>query len=128
MAKKRLLKEMPNTAFALVLAGGMLILIGGFVMEMLTVALPFAGMMMGGIQYLSIGWSAAAVFIGIICGITVIISAVIMRTRDANRLLTWAIIALVASAVSLVGGGGLVIGFVLALAGSVIGLMQSSNS
>ncbi len=128
MAKKRLLKEMPNTAFALVLAGGVLILIGGFVMEMLTVVLPFTGMMMGGIQYLSIGWSAAIGLVGIICGIIVIISAIIMRTRDANRLMTWAIIALVASAVSVVGSGGLVIGFVLALAGSVTGLMQSSNS
>ncbi len=127
MAKKRLLKELPTAAFALVLAGGVLILIGGFVASMISTNVPFTVMMMGAGPYYYSGWGVAAGLIGIICGIMVIVSAAALRTRDANKLTTWAIVALVASSVSVISSGGFIVGFVLALAGSVLGLMHGSD-
>lgn len=127
MAKKRLLKELPTAAFALVLAGGVLILIGGFVASMISTNVPFTVMMMGAGSYYYSGWGVAAGLIGIICGIMVIVSAAALRTRDANKLTTWAIVALVASSVSVISSGGFIVGFVLALAGSVLGLMHGSD-
>jgi hypothetical protein len=106
--------NLPVEAYVLVLIGGILMLLGGAAFAILG-AVVFSLVSLAGVGSL-IG------IIGIISGIIVILSALMMKSKDAQRVRLWSAIALIFSIVSIANGGGFVIGFILGLVGSVMGL------
>jgi hypothetical protein len=74
----------------------------------------------------SSGLGALTGIVGIITGIIMIVSAVMVNTTDKSKIKTWSIIGLVFSIVSLLGGGGVIIGFLLGLIGGILGLTYKS--
>ena len=106
--------NMPIEAYVLVLIGGILMLLGGAVFAFLgavifsLISLAAVGSLLG--------------IIGIISGIIVIFSALMMKSKNVQRVRMWSAIALIFSIVSIANGGGFVIGFLIAIVGSVIGL------
>jgi len=103
----------PTAAFVLVLIGGVFTLLGGIV-------LSIAG---GIVTFFLAGIGAAFGLIGIISGILMIVAAVLMNNTDISKVHMWSIVALVFTLVGLMNGGGFVIGFILGLIGSILGLV-----
>ncbi|MCL4363361.1 DUF6114 domain-containing protein [Candidatus Marsarchaeota archaeon] len=103
----------PTAAFVLLLIGGIFVLLEGLVMSAI-----------GALATLifSSGLGALTGIVGIITGIIMIVSAVMVNTTDKSKIKTWSIIGLIISIVSLLGGGGLIIGFLLGLIGGILGL------
>lgn len=106
--------NLPVEAYVLVLIGGILMLLGGAIFAILG-AVVFSFISLAGVGSL-IG------LIGIISGIIVIFSALMMKSKNVQRVRLWSAIALIFSIVSIANGGGFVIGFILGLVGSVMGL------
>jgi len=114
--------ERPTAAFVLSLIGGILILIGSLISSIL--AGLFGGLLM--IAPFLGGLGALVIFIavlGVIFGIIVIIGAVMINSGDPSRVRTGSIVVLIFSILSLFTGGGFIIGFILALVGSILGLV-----
>lgn len=115
--------EKPTSAFILSLIGGILILLSGLVFAVffgllgaMVSLVPIIGAPFGG---LLIGLG----IVGLIFGILVIIGAFMINSGEKGKVTTGSIIVLVFSILSLfVVGGGFIIGFLLALIGSILGL------
>ncbi|MCL4411602.1 hypothetical protein M1329_01555, partial [Candidatus Marsarchaeota archaeon] len=60
--------------------------------------------------------------LGIVSGIIMILASVMLYNTNVSKVKTWSIIALVFSIISLGAFGGFVIGFILGLIGSILGL------
>jgi hypothetical protein len=121
-------------AFLLSLIGGVLILLGGFVV--LGVALigfsgmTFMGSMMGHMEgYMMggfglFGWLGSVVaLIGIASGIIVLYGAFTLRSRPKERT-TWGALILAFSLISLLGSGGFLIGAILGILGGILALAE----
>jgi len=126
--------EETNGAFLLSLIGGVLILIGGFVVLGLALigsfGMPFTGYMMGHMEgYMMggfglLGWlSYVAALIGIASGIIVLYGAFTLRSRPKERT-TWGALILAFSLISLLGSGGFLIGAILGILGGVLALAE----
>ncbi len=104
----------PTAAFVLTLLGGIFVLLGGIAVTMLgaAVTLFFAHAAIGGLLGL----------LGIIAGIIIIVAAVLLNSTDESRVKEWSVVALVLTIISIVNGGGFIIGFILGLVGSILGL------
>jgi len=117
------LGEKPTAAFVLSLIAGVLILLGGIVGAILGL---IGGAMVGMVP--GFGWLGGLIvalgFLGLIFGIIVIFGAVMINSGKRDKVKTGSIIVLIFSILSLfVGGtGGFVIGFILGLVGSILGL------
>ncbi|MEM1583633.1 MAG: hypothetical protein QXF28_03445 [Nitrososphaerota archaeon] len=114
--------ERPTAAFVLSLIGGILILLGSIVTAIF--AGIFGGAMMivpflGGLGALVIAMG----ILGIIFGIIILIGAIMVNSSNPSRVRTGSIIVLVFSILSLLSGGGFIVGFILALIGSILGLV-----
>ncbi|MCS7129839.1 MAG: hypothetical protein NZ872_00280 [Archaeoglobaceae archaeon] len=115
--------EKPTSAFILSLIGGIFILLSGLVFAVffgllgaMVSLVPIIGAPIGG---LLIGLG----IVGLIFGILVIIGAFMINSGEKGKVTTGSIIVLVFSILSLfVVGGGFIIGFLLGLIGSIIGL------
>ena len=105
----------PTAAFALVLIGGILVLIGGLV----TLALGAVTSVVSSIGGLGVATDGA---LGLIFGVIMIVSALMLNNTDKKKVTMWSVIALIFSLLSLANGGGFVIGFILGLIGSILGL------
>ncbi len=121
-AKSINVQSKPTAAFILTLIGGIFVLLGGIVIS-------FLGAIFGGITTVSMFGAAmgaaAGLVIGLaslISGIIIILAAIFMNSTNQSKVKTWSIIALVFAIVSLIDGGGFVLGFLLALIGSILGL------
>jgi hypothetical protein len=128
-----------TAAFALSLAGGVLILLGGGMswMWFMFGASNFGGMMggmmddfegmMGGYQgmmsnfSIPLGFMTILSLLGLLSGIAVIIGAIMLNTRPREHI-TWGTIILVFSIISFAGMGGFWIGALLGIAGGAITL------
>jgi len=119
-------------AFLLSLIGGVLILIGGFVVcglaLMWSLGMPFMGSMMEHMTgYMMegfglLGWlSCAAGLIGIVSGIIVLYGAFTLRSSPKERT-TWGALILAFSLISLLGSGGFLIGAILGILGGILAL------
>ncbi|HUC39155.1 MAG TPA: hypothetical protein VL944_03435 [Candidatus Acidoferrum sp.] len=109
----RTVRHKPSAAFILVLLGGILILIGG---------LAVAGIGAAASSLLSLGaLGGLAGTIGVVSGLIVIFSAFMIHSTNPGRVHLWSLIALIFCIISIANGGGFVIGFILALVGSIIG-------
>lgn len=114
--------ERPVAAFVLSLIGGILILLGSIVTAL------FAGIFGGVMMFFPFlgGLGALIIFIGIlglIFGIIILVGAVMIYSNNPSRIRTGSIIVLVFSILSLFTGGGFIIGFILTLIGSILGLV-----
>jgi hypothetical protein len=115
--------ERPTAAFVLSLIGGIFILIGSLV------AFAFAGILGGAMMFLPFlgGFGALLIILGIlgvIFGIIIIIGAVMINSGDPSKVRAGSILVLIFSILSLLTtGGGFLIGFILALIGSILGLV-----
>ena len=103
----------PTAALVLVLIGGIFTLLGGIAVAIIGSAVTF---------FLS-GIGATLGLIGIISGIIMIVAAVLMNNTDISKVHMWSIIALIFTIIGLANGGGFIIGFILGLIGSILGLV-----
>lgn len=103
--------EKPKTAFILSLVGGIMILLVGF-LEILRRY----------IRDVNPGLFVGAGFLGVAWGTSIIIGSVMLYTRPEQHT-RWSIMVLAFSFLSWVGTlGGLFIGFILGLAGGILGI------
>ena len=120
-------------AFGLSLASGILILLGsGLGMGWALMGRPYFGGFYGGMMggsyypYMMGGYygSYFSVFgiIGLVSGIVILASALLMRSRPYPERRTFGVLILVFSLVSLAGMGGFFIGAVLGIVGGILAL------
>ncbi len=107
----------PTAAFVLLLIGGIFVLLEGLALSAIGALATLI---------LSSGIGALTGVVGIITGIIMIVSALMVNTTDKSKIKTWSIIGLIVSIVSLLGGGGVIIGFLLGLIGGILGLTYKS--
>jgi len=102
--------EKPTAAFILSLIGGIFVLLGGIlVMVRRTILIG--------------GLSGVYRIIGIVWGILIIISAIMLNAQPAQHM-TWGILVLVFSFLSWFGArGGIIVGFILGLIGGILGII-----
>ena len=98
----------PTAAFVLVLIGGIFNLLGGIAVAIIGGAATF---------FLS------RIGVGIISGIIMIVAAVLMNNTNISKVHMWSEAALLFTIIGLASGGGFVIGFILGLMGSILGLV-----
>ena len=115
--------EKPTAAFVLSLIGGILILLGGIFGAIIGIIGGAAMSIVPGFGWLS-GLIIALGILGLIFGIIVILGAVMINSGERGKVRTGSILVLIFSILSLfVGGtGGFIIGFILSLIGSILGL------
>jgi hypothetical protein len=113
--------EKPTAAFVLSLLGSIFIIIGGLIY-----AVIFS--IIGGVfDFIGFGGLGAMAMImgvlGIVWGILTLVGAIMMNSEDKGRVRTGAILVLIFSILSWLGAaGGIFIGFLLGLIGSILGL------
>lgn len=118
--------ERPTAAFVLSLIGGIIYLLVGL---LIAVAAAFLGSISGLAGYSMAGMAVAAVGgIGLVSGALMIIGAVMVSSTSKSRVRTGSVIVLVFAIIgALFTFGGFIIGFILALIGSILGLTWSPS-
>ncbi len=112
--------ERPTAAYALSLIAGILIIINGAVVGFipgLITSIPGVSAVPGfvwGILYL-------VSIVGIVFGIIVLLSAVMLYRNPLSKT-TWGVLILIFSILSIVVGGGFLIGMILGIIGGALGL------
>lgn len=101
----------PTAAFVLSLMAGIFILLNGLYLVVIGAIFAFV--------FLAIGFAIA--IIGLIFGILVLLGAIMMYSKP-RQTKAWSAIVLVFSIISIVIGGGFIIGFILGIVGGAIGL------
>jgi len=112
----------PTAAFVLSLIGGLIYLIVGLIIVgASTIASSFTDI----VALPEIGTLLAVVGgIGVLCGLIMAVGAVLMYSESKSRVRLGAVLVLVFALVgALFTVGGFVIGFILALVGSILGLV-----
>lgn len=132
-------QSMHVTAFVLSLIGGIIILIGSLISSLLSAfGSPYGtyygmgpGRMVGfGFGY-GYGYNSGLItilsIISIVCGILVLLGAVMLNARPADHVV-WGVMILAFSLISFVGMGGYFIGAILGIAGGAIALSYRQPS
>lgn len=101
----------PTAAFAISLVAGIFILINGLVYAAIGSII--------GVLFPAIGVAIAAV--GLVFGIIVLIAAIMMYSKP-RQAKAWGAIVLVFSLLSIIIGGGFIIGMILGIVGGALGL------
>ncbi len=117
-------KNEPVTAFLFILIGGMFILILGVISAYFGPSRLPAGFVntSGVIGFLG-SFNLFYGFIGILSGLLLLVCSHELRTKDKMKIKVWSTIALGASVLSIFDFGGFIVGFIIAIIGSIIGLM-----
>ncbi len=103
----------PSVAFGLSFAGGIIVLLAGFIVMAIGAAFTFFIGGLGGVPGL----------FGVLCGILMMVGAVMLYARPSQHV-AWGTVVLVFSFLSWFGAlGGLLIGFILGLAGGILGIV-----
>ena len=122
--------EYPNIPSILALVGGVLIvLVDAFLLTVALVILPHLNYTnfvpprgyTGSPGNLVSGFVSALAVFGMICGVIVTLSAVLLRLKPDHRQ-TWGILVLVFSILSFFGFGGFIAGAVLGIVGAIMTL------
>jgi hypothetical protein len=120
--------QKPETAFILSLIGGILMLFGGLAYSSwLGNGGSYFGGMMGGSNGMMDGFGSMLgsmegySLVSLVAGIVVLVSALMLNSRPTEHL-TWGIIIVVFSAISLLGMGGFFVGAALGIAGGAMAL------
>lgn len=112
--------EKPTAAFVLSLIGAIFILINGLaVAAMFAAGGALVGIFLPGLGAMMMILGALAIVFGIIA----IIGAIMINSGERNKVRIGSVLVLIFSIISLVGGGGFIIGFILCLIGSILGLV-----
>ena len=112
------MKSYPSTAFILTLIGGIFILLNGlYDAAVLAFVGSVALSIIPGLGALLIAFAIIALLFGLV----IIFGAIRMRAAPESARM-WGIIVLIVSLISLVTGGGFVIGFILALVGGILAM------
>ena len=122
-------------AFVLSLVGGLVIIAGSVIMAFLWTSGSSYGMyygmgpgMMRGYWFgSSSGWMLGLFIVSLICGILVLIGAVMLNARPQEPV-AWGIVVLVFAIISFVGMGGYIIGALLGIAGGAIALSYRTSN
>lgn len=124
--------ERPGIAFVLSLVGGVLMVINGGVMFMFFMAGGWGpggimGGMMGGYQGMMgslgfpFGFMGGLMLVGLVAGIVVTVSVVMLNARPAEHW-AWGVVILVFSVISLLGMGGFLVGAILGIIGGAFAI------
>lgn len=125
-----------TTAFILSLIGGLIIVIGSAIEEILLVFGSYNGTYYGmgpgmmseyGFYGYGSGMMTGLSLIAIIFGVIVLIGAIMLNFRPTEHI-TWGIIILIFSVASFIGMGGYFIGAILGLAGGAIALSYRAST
>ncbi|MEM3733232.1 MAG: DUF6114 domain-containing protein [Candidatus Bathyarchaeia archaeon] len=114
-------KEKPTAAFIISLISGIFIILGGFAT---IVMMGTWGWMMGRMIH---GWFMPRIFVwigffGLISGIIVVISALMLNFKPENHV-AWGTLILLFSVLSIFGGaGGFAVGLILGVIGGILAL------
>jgi len=113
--------EKPTAAFVLSLLGAIFIIIGGLIYA---VIFSIIGGVFDFIGFGGLGAMAMLIgVLGVVWGILVLVGAIMMNSEDKSKVRTGAVLVLIFSILSWVGAaGGIFIGFLLGLIGSILGL------
>jgi hypothetical protein len=110
----------PTAAFILSLIGGIFILLWGLVLFAVGVAISNSTLGVFGGDVLIVGG------VEIVCGLIVMIAGILLYVNPEQHSM-FGVLVLVFSIVSLVGLGGLLLGFILALIGGILGITHKPN-
>ena len=111
----------PNTAFAFLLIGGILILIQGIIYGLIIISAGIAIATIHGAGFFG-GLLAVLGVILIIFGIILIRSALMVNTGEPNKVRSGSVISIIFGALSIFFGGGFYTGFILSIVGGILGL------
>lgn len=118
--------EKPTAAFVLSLIGAALIILNALILAFFTTLVGVALGVFGRALGVFLPRLGSLVFLlgvgGIAIGIIVLAGAFMINSEDKNRVTTGSIIVLVFSIMSFFIGGGFIIGFLLCIVGSILGL------
>ncbi|MEM0147640.1 MAG: hypothetical protein QW139_01320 [Candidatus Micrarchaeaceae archaeon] len=123
------LKIAPKAPFILMFTGGIIILFGGIlVMTMSSAMFTFMRI----VNYAVPIQTYPAFFfidgaVSILCGLIVIMAAILTNTRNIQQLKVWSVIGLSFGIVSLLAFGGFIVGFALTLLGSLVGMYTEAK-
>lgn len=114
--------EKPTAAFILSLLGAIFIIIGGLVYAIIFSIIGSIVSFIPGMEGLG-GTIAILGILGIVWGILTLVGAIMINSGDKSKVRTGSILVLIFSILSWFGAaGGLFIGFLLGLIGSILGL------
>jgi len=111
----------PNTAFAFLLIGGILILIQGIIYGLIIISAGIAIATIHGAGFFG-GLLAVLGVILIIFGIILIGGALMVNTGEPNKVRSGSVIGIIFGALSIFFEGGFYIGFMLSIIGGILGL------
>jgi hypothetical protein len=120
------IREKPLVSFALSLAGGILILIDAILLILLS-TLFLTSVVIYDHQMINIT-SLNPLFIiipliGIICSAVVIFGSILINTGDHSKVRLGGILVVIFSVISIIAGGGFLIGLILGLVGGILALV-----
>ncbi|MDE1868636.1 MAG: hypothetical protein KGH60_01575 [Candidatus Micrarchaeota archaeon] len=120
----------PTAAFILAVIGGLFVLAGGIIgilglnaAQGILGSLPTTTASSAAVSStITLGY--ALTILGVISGIVLVASGLMLYTTDMKKRKMWGIIAIVFAVISLSSLGGFIIGFVLALIGGILALVK----
>jgi hypothetical protein len=115
----------PTRAFNLSVAAGILIIINAVLLGAAATWFPWIIPTLPGSAGNSTVPFATLTAVGLICGIIVLIGALLLHSKPVNKK-TWGIIIAVFSVPSVIMGGGFIIGFILGIIGGVKALSRKT--
>jgi len=113
--------DRPTAAFVLSLIGGICYLVVGILLASASAVLgSVAGSLVPGLG----GVFVVFLSVGLVSGLLMLVGALRMRSNDKSRVRTGSVLVLVFTLVgALFTAGGLIVGFFLGVAGSIMGLV-----
>lgn len=127
---KAIMANKPRSAVISLIAGGAFYVVGGFAAAMLVGAL---GALVGGLGAKGVAAQAqqaatAAIATGLLSGVVIILGAILANTGSKTKVRIGAILALIFALIGLGNTfGGLLIGLVLVIVGSVLALIWKTE-
>lgn len=114
------MSEKPTAAFVLSLIGGILILLDGLWVAFITSAI---GAAMPMFFSFGLGLALAIGILGIIFGLIIIYGSFQINSGEPGKVRTWGIVVLILSIISIITGGGFILGLILGLIGGILALV-----
>uniref|UniRef100_A0A7J3Z7L8 Uncharacterized protein n=1 Tax=Ignisphaera aggregans TaxID=334771 RepID=A0A7J3Z7L8_9CREN len=111
-------------SFVLILSGGALLVFQGLLILMARTLAAILMLHRIALTRIALTFASFAGVFSLVLGVLMIIGATLIYSGENDRLFTGSLIALIASILSILVGGGLVVGFVLGLAGGILGLVE----